>query len=141
MTKSNDKNLQKITELTTDLQRTRADFENFRKQSELQKQQYGNVVKITTVSKVLPLIDDIERAILAHPAELSPITKVLGKTLKDLGLEKIPSDTDSEFNPDLHEAIAVDGDGERELIAETLRPGYKYDGEVIRVAMVKIKKS
>ena len=103
----------KIAELTNDLQRTRADFENFRRQSDIQKQHYGIVVKMTTVKKVLPL---------------------------QLGLTKIASNKGEAFNPDLHDAVMVDGDGDEEVIEETLRAGYYYDGEVLRPAMVKVSK-
>ena len=53
----------KVTELTNDLQRTRADFENFRKQVEIQKENEKNSVKLATVYKFLPLLDDLDRAI------------------------------------------------------------------------------
>ncbi len=135
-----DQQNEKINELINDLQRTRADFENFRRQTELQKTQYGNVVKFTTVRKMLPLLDDIERAIIANPDTLSPLSKSLEKTVKDLGLSKIPSDAGAEFNPDLHDAVMVEGDGDTELVAETLRAGYYYDGEVLRPTMVKVVK-
>ncbi len=130
----------KIAELTNDLQRTRADFENFRRQSDIQKQHYGNVVKMTTVKKVLPLLDDIERAAAAQPEAMAPIMKNFEKTLKELGLMKIASDKGEAFNPDLHDAVMVDGDGDDEVIEETLRAGYYYDGEVLRPAMVKVSK-
>lgn len=139
MTKPNPKDT-KINELTLDLQRVRADFENYRKQSDLQKQQYAGVVKNTTVAKLLPLLDDIDRAIAAHPDTLAPLAKNLDKTLVDLNLTRIPSDPDTPFNPDLHEAIAVEGDGELELVSETLRPGYVYEGAVLRPTMVKVTK-
>ena len=130
----------KIAELTNDLQRTRADFENFRRQTDIQKEQYGNVVKVTTVNKVLPLIDDIERAIAANPDTLQPLQKNLEKTIINLGLTKIESEPGTAFNPDLHEAVMVDGDGEEEVIAETLRTGYYYEGQVLRPTMVKVSK-
>lgn len=130
----------KINELVNDLQRTRADFENFRRQTEIQKTQYGNVVKFTTVKKVLPLLDDIERAIAANPDTLSPLAKSLEKTVKELGLTKIPSEAGTEFNPDLHDAVMVEGDGDNELIGETLRTGYYYENEVLRPTMVKVSK-
>ena len=53
--KKADESAVKIAELTNDLQRTRADFENYRRQVEQQKLQYGNVVKNTTIMKFLPL--------------------------------------------------------------------------------------
>ena len=77
--------------LLNDLQRTRADFENFRKNVEKDKE----------------------------------IETKLG----------------TEFNPELHEAVLFsDSEGEKEVIEETLRPGYKYEGEVLRAAMVKVKR-
>ena len=135
--KKADESAAKIAELTNDLQRTRADFENYRRQVEQQKLQYGNVVKNTTVMKLLPLIDDIDRAIAANPS-LEPLAKSLEKTLKELGLERVETAAGTPFNPDLHEAVMVEGDGEKEVIAETLRAGYRYEGELIRPAMVKV---
>ncbi|MDO4741820.1 MAG: nucleotide exchange factor GrpE, partial [Candidatus Saccharibacteria bacterium] len=129
----------KVTELTNDLQRTRADFENFRKQVEAQKENEKKAVKLATIYRVLPLLDDLGRAISSYK-ELEPLEKSMKKTLEGFGLEKIDSRADVEFNPDLHEAIMVEGEGEKELIAETLRYGYKYEGEVLRPAMVKVKK-
>lgn len=127
----------KLTELTADLQRTRADFENFRKQIEVQKENERNAVRLATVYKILPLLDDLERAILSYQ-ELAPLEKSLEKTLEELGLKKIDSREGVEFNPDLHEAVMAEGEGEKEVIVETLRPGYYYEKEVLRPAMVKV---
>ena len=134
-----DENVEKITELTNDLQRTRADFENFRKQVEIQKENEKKAAKFATVYKMLPLLDDIDRAIYSYE-ELKPLEKSLEKTLKELDLSKIDSREGVEFNPDLHNAVMVEGEGEKEVIAETMRPGYYYGGEVLREAMVKVKR-
>ena len=129
----------KIAELTNDLQRTRADFENYRKQMDAQKASAANAAKFATVSQFLPLLDDLERAIAATP-ELQPLMKTLEKTTKDLGLTKIDSTPGTDFNPDFHDAISMEeSDGEKEVISETLRPGYFYTGMVLRPAMVKVK--
>ena len=128
-----------VAELTNDLQRTRADFENFRKQVEIQKENERRATKLATVSKMLPLLDDLDRAIASYE-ELKPLEKSLEKTLKELGLARIPSEIDVEFDPDLHDAVMVEGEGEKEVIAETLRPGYYYESEVLRPAMVKVRK-
>lgn len=135
-----DEQNEKINELIGDLQRTRADFENFRRQAELQKEQHGNVVKFATINKVLPLIDDVERAIIANPDTLAPLQKSLEKAIKNVGLEKIESEPGTAFDPDLHDAVMVEGDGDEEVIAETLRTGYRYDGQVLRPTMVKVTK-
>lgn len=129
----------KIAELTNDLQRTRADFENYRKQTDVQKENEKKTARLATVHKLLPLLDDLDRAIATY-TELAPLSKSLEKALKDLGLTKINSDKDTEFNPDLHDACMVEGEGEKEIIAETLRPGYYYETDVLRPAMVKVKR-
>lgn len=125
-------------ELIADLQRTRADFENYRKQIEIQKENERKAVRLSTVMKFLPLLDDMDRAIATYK-ELAPLEKSLEKSMKDLGLSKIPSEIGSEFNPDLHEAVTMEGDGEKQVIAEVLRPGYFYEQEVLRPAMVKVE--
>lgn len=130
----------KITELTNDLQRTRADFENFRKNVEKDRENAKKLSKFATVEKFLPLLDDLDRAIATYP-ELAPLAKNYEKTLSGLGLAKIETKSGTEFNPELHEAVMSEGDGEKETIAETLRTGYMYEGEVLRPAMVKIKLS
>ena len=129
-----------ITELTNDLQRTRADFENFRKQTEAQKELAKNATKLATVYKILPLLDDLDRAINTYK-ELAPLQKSLEKTLHELNLQKIDTKVGTEFNPDLCEAVMAEGDGDEETISETLRPGYYYEDEVLRPAMVKVKRT
>ena len=129
--------IDKNTELLNDLQGTRADFENYRKQIEMQKENERKSVRLVTVMKFLPLLDDIDRAITTYP-ELEPLKKSIEKTLKELGLSRIPSEADSEFDPDLHEAVTMKGDGEKQVILETLRPGYFYENEVLRPSMVKV---
>ena len=104
-----------------------------------QKAQAAELAKLSTVSKVLPLLDDIDRAIAVTP-ELKPLEKTLEKTVSELGLSKIAATPGTEFNPNFHEAVLMaDGEGEKEVISEVLRPGYTYAGEVLRPAMVKVK--
>ncbi len=129
----------KLAELTNDLQRTRADFENFRKQVEIQKENERKAAKFATVMKLLPMLDDLDRAITTYE-ELKPLEKSLTKTMGDLGLKRIDSSEGVEFNPDVFEAVMVEGEGEKEVIAETLRPGYYYEEEVLRPVMVKVKR-
>lgn len=128
-------------ELINDLKRTRADFENFRKQVEIQREQAKKVATDSTVMKFLPLIDDMSRAIAANPESLAPIAKTLEKIMNELGLVKIETKEGTDFNPDLHNAISMDeSEGEKEVIAEELMPGYLYNGEVLRPAMVRVKR-
>lgn len=136
-----DQTTEQITELTNDLQRTRADFENFRKQVDLQKTQAMAAARYATVEKFLPLLDDLSRAIATYPDQLAPLEKNLAKLLQSLNLALIDSQPGTEFNPDFHEAVSVEDEGgDLEVVSETLRPGYLYDGSVLRAAMVKVRK-
>ena len=83
----------------------------------------------------------LSRAILKHFTRLSSrMQKTFDKTLSELQLNPVDSVVGSVFNPDLHEAVMVEGEGDKEFISETLRPGYYYEGRLIRPAMVKVKK-
>lgn len=152
MTKKNDKTTaleQQLGELTSDLQRTRADFENYRKRVEGEKQVAMQTGETKAVLKLLPVIDTIERAVANVPAELaenqwvkgvSGLVKQLEKTLDGLKLKKIDAAPGAEFNPEIHQAIQMDeeAEGEKEVIAEELQAGYLLDGAPIRHAMVKV---
>ena len=82
----------------------------------------------------------MSRAIKAHPDLLAPVQKTLDKTLKALSLTPIDSNPGTVFNPEFHNAITMEeGDGDKEVIAEELIPGYLYEGEVLRAAMVRVK--
>jgi molecular chaperone GrpE len=147
--KSQEELEQQLGELTLDLQRTRADFENYRKRAEQEKEMARGSGRAGAVMKLLPMIDDIERAIVHLPEELrenawavsvANLTKKLDKSLQGLGVERIQDEPGGAFDPDLHEAIQFDEDseGEHEVIAEVLQPGYKVDGIVMRPSMVKV---
>lgn len=140
---------QQLGELTLDLQRTRADFENYRKRVEAEKQAAQDLGQTRAIMKLLPVIDTIERAIANVPAELADnawakgvagLSKQLDKQLKDLGLEKIDAKPGTPFNPELHQAVQFDeaAEGDKEVIAEELRAGYILNGAVVRDAMTKV---
>lgn len=140
---------QQLGELTLDLQRTRADFENYRKRVEAEKQAAQDLGQTKAIMKLLPVIDTIERAIANVPEELKDnpwakgvagLNKQLDKQLKEIGLEKINAKPGTLFNPELHQAVQFDEEteGDKEVIAEELRAGYTLDGVVIRDAMVKV---
>lgn len=147
--KKTDELEQQIEELTADLQRTRADFENYRKRSEIEKQSAREAGQAGAILKLLPVIDTIERAIAYVPDDLKDnkwalgivgLVKNLEKALEGLNLKRIDAKAGVEFNPDFHEAIQFDEDatGEREVIAEELQPGYLLNGRPVRHAMVKV---
>jgi molecular chaperone GrpE len=136
--------------ILTDLQRTRADFENYRKRVDIDKQQAREAGKAQMIIKLLPVIDNIERAITHVPEGLQDnqwvkgiigLQKNLEKALIDLDISRIVASPDTTFDPHLHEAIMMeDGDGDKEVIAEELQAGYKLGDTVIRHSLVKVKK-
>lgn len=140
---------QQITELTADLQRTRADFENYRKRVELEKAAARDSGKASAILKLLPVIDTIERAVSHVPENLKDdkwaqgivgLVKNLEKALEGLNLRRIDAKPGTYFSPDLHEAIQFDEEavGEAEVIAEELQAGYLLNGRPVRHAMVKV---
>jgi len=148
MVKKNDDMQARIDELTLDLQRTRADFENFRKRVEIDKMMAKASGRVGAISQLLPVIDTIERAITHAPKELHDnawvsgiigVTKKLEKAMADLGVTHIDAKRGTVFNPELHEAVQFDeSEGEHEVIAEELQAGYMLGDEVLRHSMVKV---
>lgn len=141
-----------VTELTTDLQRTRADFENYRKRVELERLAARDAGAASTIMKLLPVIDNIERAVAYLPAELednkwaqsvASLVRNLEKSLDGLNLKRIDATAGVEFNPDLHEAVQFDEDatGDKEVVAKELQAGYTLNGRPVRHAMVEVTRS
>lgn len=142
---------QQIDDLTLDLQRTRADFENYRKRSEADKAATYQHGQSAAIMQLLPVIDNIERAVTYMPVEMeenkwaqgvASLVKNLEKSLNNLNLSRIEAAPGTTFNPDLHEAIQFDEDaeGEHDVIAEELQAGYMLNGQPIRHTMVKVTK-
>ena len=148
-TKKQDELEQQVAELTEDLQRTRADFENYRKRSEQEKTMAREAGQAAAVVKLLPTIDNIERAIAHAPEEIKEhawvqsvmgLTKQLDKSLEALQLTRINATHGTKFDPELHEAIQFDDDAEGsvEVIDEELQAGYLLNGKPVRHSMVKV---
>jgi len=140
---------QQVAELTLDLQRTRADFENYRKRVEQEKTAARSNGQAAAVLKLLPVIDNIERAIAYMPEDLADnkwaqsvagLVKNLEKSLESLNLKRIEAKPGTAFDPEVHEAIQFDEDaeGEHEVVADELQAGYLLDGQPIRHAMVRV---
>lgn len=140
---------QQLGELTLDLQRTRADFENYRKRVDAEKAAAREAGQASAILKLLPVVDNIERAIAYTPEDLKDnkwvqgvgsLVKNLEKSLESLNLMRIDAKPGTVFNPGLHEAIQFDEDakGDKEVIEEELQAGYTLNGHVIRHAMVKV---
>jgi molecular chaperone GrpE len=140
---------QQVGELTEALQRERADALNIRRRAEEDRTRMADFYKVMIIRDLLPAIDNLERSLLHAPKELAEhdyvkgvqgVVKQFEKTLKEMGLSRIKT-VGEPFNPDLHEAVSIeDAGGEVEVVCEELQPGYRLGDQVIRHAMVKVKK-
>jgi molecular chaperone GrpE len=140
---------QQVVDLTDALQRERADAENIRRRHDAQLSSLKTVIKSQVVQELLPAIDNLERALKHTPKELEGndyvkgvqgVVKQFEKTLSDMGVVRVKTVGEA-FDPRLHEAVGMeDGDGDHEVVCEELQPGYVLGDEVIRHAMVKVKR-
>lgn len=137
-----------IDELTAALQRTQADFANYKRRSEQERAQSIEFGVKQTVMALLPTIDNIQRALTHVPKELrenewaqgvAKVAQQLAKDLEKIGITIVGVE-EEEFNPEFHEAVSVEGEGDIEVVSEVLQTGYALNGVVIRHAMVKVVK-
>ncbi|MDR2524032.1 MAG: nucleotide exchange factor GrpE [Candidatus Nomurabacteria bacterium] len=144
-----DKQDETTAELTTDLQRVRADFENFRKNVDARLAAARQTGYADAVLSLLPVVDNIERAVSHLPAELADnewargvanLGKQLETTLGELGIQRINAQPGTPFNPTFHDAVQFDDStsGETETIESELQPGYLLNDQPIRHAMVRV---
>ena len=137
-----------IADLTDRLKRSMAEFDNFRKRSEKEKATMFDMGARSIVEKILPVVDNFERAMVAAPKEgdgkafadgITMIYNQLKKTLEDLGVKPIDC-VGQAFDPNFHNAVMHVEDeslGEN-VVAEELLKGYMYKDSVLRHSMVKV---
>jgi len=141
---------QQIADLTEALQRERADATNIRRRHDEQIAGLKSMVKANVIRDLLPVIDNFERALKHVPKELEGneyvkgvqgVVKQFEQVLAGLGVEKIKT-TGEAFDPKFHEAVSMDEDseGETEIVSEELQSGYAIGDEIIRHAMVRVKR-
>ncbi len=127
------------------LLRTAAEFDNFKKRTEREKISTAEYSKASVLKILLPIIDNIDRAMLAEKDSadyikgIELIIKQFSSLICNLGLMPLAKPGDK-FDPNFHEAVMHIEDenfGENE-IAEVLQQGYKVGDTVIRAAMVKV---
>ena len=133
------------------LQRTQADFENYRKRIARQQEEQSARASQHLVEKLLPVLDalDLAEAHLRESLDVSEGAKALHASramLMDIlareGLERVDQ-AEIPFDPSVHDAVAhADGDGGpggETLVEEVLRSGYRWKGQVLRPAMVRVR--
>ena len=137
---------EKIEGLEDRVKRQMAEFENFRRRTEKEKQTMFSMGERNVIEKMLPIVDNFERGLAAVPEEekqgplasgMEMVYRQLLKQLEDLGVTPIEA-VRQEFDPAFHNAVMqVESDEYPSgTVAQEFQKGYKYHDSVIRYSMV-----
>ena len=140
----------KIAELSDKILRITAEYENYRKRTQKEKESLYEMAKADTIAAFLPLFDNIEKAIKVKPSDASGewkafsegvdlMKKQMADILTNLGATAIDA-VGEEFNPELHNAVMhIDDENAGEnVIVEEFQKGFKTGDRVIRHSVVKV---
>lgn len=127
------------------LQRSRAEFANFRRRNDQERAMVRQIVGRDVLSQFLPVIDDLDRALAAIPESerqsgwvkgVSLIQTKLNGTVERLGVTKLDA-LNKPFDPALHEAVATEPGTSGSHVVEVYQNGYQLGDLLVRPAMVK----
>ena len=137
---------QELNETKDKLLRVMAEYDNFRKRSQKEKEMAYGDTKASTIAEFLPVYDNFERAMSADATDIDSFKKGIemifnqyGETFKKLGVEPFGEKGD-EFDPNIHNAVMHDKDENlpENSISDVFSTGYKIGDRVIRPAIVKV---
>ena len=145
---ANDKAQAKIDELNDKVMRQMAEFENYRKRTEKEKQAMFEVGAKSVIEKLLPVVDNFERGLTSLSEEeakgafakgIEMVYKQLMEELSKLEVKPIEA-VGKEFDPNLHNAVmhVEDEEAGENTVVEEFQKGYTYREAVIRHSMVKV---
>ena len=146
--KKKDKRDERIEELTDQVKRQMAEFENFRKRTDKEKTQMYEVGAKSIIEKILPVVDNFERGLAAVPEEqkndafvegMDKIYKQMMTVFDELDVKPIEA-VGKEFDPEYHNAVMQVESEEYEsgVVAQELQKGYMYRDSVVRHSMVAV---
>jgi len=132
-------------------QRAQADYQNLQKDSAVKLAEALNFGQSVLLLKLLPALDNLNVGLEHLPEEqketpwakgLVQVAKQFDEILTAAGLEKMPNVAGQEFNPELHEAVGHEESEEADnIIIKELKAGYRFQGKVIRPALVVVAKN
>ena len=139
---------QEIQDLNDRFKRILAEYDNFRKRTDKEKSDLYAYAVRDVMTKILPVVDNLERGVAAVPEEqrkdplaegMETILKQFQKTLEDIGVKPIES-LGQPFDPVYHNAVmhVEDEEAGENVVVEEFMKGYMYKDTVIRCAMVKV---
>jgi len=135
----------KLKESVDGWQRSQAEFQNYKKRVERDNEMMRSNMKGDIVKKILPMLDDLERALQNRPADepwtdgIELIVRKFQTVLGGEGVKKIEAEG-MEFNPNFHEAISNEPSEEVEsgYVIAVVQNGYMLGERVIRPALVRV---
>jgi len=131
----------KVAELTTDLQRVHAEYANYRKRVDRDRDVNRDLAVGSALSELLPVLDDIGRARDHGDLEgaFKSVAESLESTVARLGLERFATAGDA-FDPTIHEAIThtLTNEVTGPTCIQVFQPGYRYKTKVLRPAIVAV---
>lgn len=129
-----------LAERTEDLQRVTAEYANYRRRTERERQGIIDTARAGVVTQLLPLLDDLDLAEQHGDLNEGPLKSLSDKLINILGGLKVESfgTVGEEFDPEIHEAVQDLSQGDVKVLGTVLRKGYRLGDRVIRTAMVLI---
>jgi len=131
-----------LLERTADLQRVSAEYANYRRRVERDRQLVIDGAKASVVTALLGVLDDVDRA-RAHgdlDGPFKAVSEKLSTALTGIGLTSFGSEGDA-FDPALHEAVSHEGSGGEPVLSMVMRQGYRFGDRVLRPAMVAVSEA
>ncbi len=143
-----DKKDEQIEELTDRVRRQMAEFDNYRKRTEKEKNQMFETGAKSVIEKILPVIDNFERGLETIPDDekdgafadgMNKVYRQMMSVLDEIGVKAIEAEG-TEFDPNFHNAVmhVDDEDLGENIVAQELQKGYTYRDSVVRHSMVKV---
>lgn len=130
-----------VAELTADLQRVHAEYANYRRRVDRDRETVKDLAVGGAIAELLPVLDDIGRAREHGDLEgaFKSVAEALEATVARLGLERYGAAGDP-FDPTVHEAISHTHSAEVQgpTCIQVFQPGYRYAGKVLRAAIVAV---
>ena len=132
--------LSQYEKIKDDYLRLAAEFDNYKKRTEKEKENIGAASVAYFINSLFPLIDNFEMAMSQEEVskELETFNNLLTSVLEGLQVEEIGTIGEN-FDPSIHEAVEHSGEGDSQIVETILRKGYLFQGNLIRPAMVKVK--
>ena len=132
--------LSQFEKIKDDYLRLAADFDNYKKRIEKEKESIGAASIAYFVNSLFPLIDNFEMAMTQEniSKEVETFHNLMASVLESLQVTGI-GEIGEDFDPSVHEAVDHTGEGESQKIEAVMRKGYLFQGNLIRPAMVKVK--